>query len=131
MNDVSLLGVHHVRLPVSSLTRSSEWYATVLGFECLVVEEDEDRVTGLVMQHPGGVMIGLHEDRDRAAALRGFAAIAFSVPDVAAWSAHLDAIGIDYGPPEACHLGTAIRLADPDGIVVHLHSVEQPSADEA
>ena len=123
--------VHHVRIPVSNLSASRDWYAAVLGFDCLLVEEDDDAVTGVVMHHPGGVTVGLHADRKRAEALGGFTAIAFSVPDVDAWLEHLDALGVEHGHPEASHLGTAISLADPDGIVVQLHSSEQPSADEA
>jgi catechol 2,3-dioxygenase-like lactoylglutathione lyase family enzyme len=125
------LGVHHVRLPVSDVAASREWYRTALGLEPLMVEEDEDAIIGIVLRSPSGITVGLHEDAARAHALRGFAPVAFSVPDVEEWARHLDALGIDRSPVQNCYLGKAVVVGDPDGIVIELHTVEQPSADEA
>jgi catechol 2,3-dioxygenase-like lactoylglutathione lyase family enzyme len=123
-------GWHHLRLPVSSIDVSRGWYADLFGFETLLVEEDEDGVTGVALRLPVGIVLGLHEDRRRAEALRGFAMIAFSVPELTAWIDHLDRLGIPHSQLEDCHLGRAIHVTDPDGRVVELHSREQPSADE-
>jgi hypothetical protein len=103
----------------------------VLGLEPLLVEENEDGVTGVVLHLPVGIVLGLHLDRHRAEALRGFAVAAFSVPDLSAWVEYLDRRGVHHSEPEDCHLGHAMHLTDPDGLVVELHSREQPSADEA
>jgi catechol 2,3-dioxygenase-like lactoylglutathione lyase family enzyme len=124
-------GWHHVRLPVSNIDASREWYMDVFGLEPVLVEEDEDGITGVALRLPVGIVLGLHEDRRRAEALRGFAMVAFSVPDLSVWIAYLDQNGINHGPLEDCHLGRAIQLTDPDGFVLELHSREQPSADEA
>jgi catechol 2,3-dioxygenase-like lactoylglutathione lyase family enzyme len=124
-------GVHHVRLPVSNVPASLDWYVDVLGLECLLLEEEEDAISGAVVGQPGRVMIGLHCDPQRARALNGFVVVALSVTDLEPWIDHLDGRGIAHGELRPCHLGQGVELADPDGILIELHSVEQPSADEA
>jgi catechol 2,3-dioxygenase-like lactoylglutathione lyase family enzyme len=125
-----LAGVHHVRLPVSNVLVSVDWYVRVLGLQCLLVEEDEDSVSGAVLFQPG-IVIGLHRDPQRAAALRGFVVVALAVNDLAAWVEYLDRSGVLHGAPEVCHPGRGLEVPDPDGILVELHSIDQPSADEA
>jgi catechol 2,3-dioxygenase-like lactoylglutathione lyase family enzyme len=124
-------GWHHLRLPVSNIAASRDWYMDVFGLEPLLVEEDEHGVTGAALRLPVGIVLGLHVDPHRAEALRGFSVVAFSVPDLSTWIEYLDRRGVQHSEPEDCHLGHAIHLTDPDGLLVELHSREQPSADEA
>ncbi len=51
---VPAVGWHHVRLPVSDVMRSRHWYTEVLGFEPLLVFEEENRVVGVVVGQRSG-----------------------------------------------------------------------------
>jgi catechol 2,3-dioxygenase-like lactoylglutathione lyase family enzyme len=123
--------MHHVRVPVSNVPASLDWYVDALGLQCLLLEEEEDGISGAVVGQPGRVIIGLHHDPRRARALSGFVVVALCVTDLQAWMDYLDRRGIAHGELQPCHLGQGVELADPDGILIELHSVEQPSADEA
>jgi len=126
-----LAGFHHVRVPVSDVLVSRDFYAEVFGLEPVMVVEEEDRIIGVVLGHGSGVVVGLHEAPERARALRGFAVLGLSCPDLAAWVDRLDRLGIRHGPMEDRHLGRCVLVADPDGILVALHSLELPSVDIA
>ncbi|MBV8161325.1 MAG: VOC family protein [Acidimicrobiia bacterium] len=125
-----VVSFHHVRLPVSHVLVSRDWYIDVLGFGPMLVEELEDRVTGVALSHRSGVVLGLHEEPERARALRGFVLVALSVPDISEWADYLQYRGSHAVPAES-HLGRCLQIADPDGILIQLHTAAQPSADEA
>ncbi len=127
-------GLHHVRLPVSDVLRSRDWYASLFGFEPLLCFEEETHVVGVVVGHGRGPTLGLHEAPHIAAAMRGFCCLALNIGDrenLDRWCRHLDNRGIDRSDPEEGHLGWYVEVCDPDGIVVRLHTSLQPSADEA
>lgn len=127
MGDVaSITGIHHLSLTVTELTRSTEWYRTVLGFSI-----DAEIRTGAFervrLRHPShGLTLALtrHLDGrgDRFDEHRtGMDHVAFSVPtaaDVAAWKRHLEALDVPHSEiqdqPEASR--AMITLRDPDGI---------------
>ena len=127
----ALVGIHHVRIPVSDVLISRDWYADVLGLQPILVEEDEAEITGIVLQLSNGIMIGLHHDPERAAALRGYAVVAFAARDLDAWCERLDHVGVAYGPITDAHIGLCLTLDDPDGVRVEIHTDDQPSTDEA
>lgn len=85
----------------------------------------------MVLEHPSGLTIGLHEDRERAQALGGFVVVGLRVQDIGAWIEFLDRLDVAHGPPGDGHLGRYVRVADPDGILIELHTPGQPSAEEA
>ncbi|HUO48936.1 MAG TPA: VOC family protein [Acidimicrobiales bacterium] len=129
-----LQGIHHVRVPVSDITVSRNWYSEVLGFEPVLDYEEEDRVVGVALAGDGGVTVGLQLDPARARALAGFCILALQVPGQTAlgtWVEHLDAAGVAHSGVREGHLGLLVELTDPDGVVVQLHTAEHPSADEA
>jgi len=126
-----IIGMHHVRLPVSNVLLSRDWYSVVLGLAPILVAEDEEGVTGIVMRHRTGIIISLHCAPERAKALLGFAVLGLSVPDLAAWTRHLDRLGIGHSNPVDVHPGHRLEVVDPDGLVIELHTPRQPSADEA
>jgi catechol 2,3-dioxygenase-like lactoylglutathione lyase family enzyme len=127
----AIVGFHHVRLPVTDVLTSRDWYIDTLGFQPMLVEENESGVVGTALQHPGGVVLGLHRDPARATALRGFVAVAFAVADLGAWVVFLRSRNLMQGEPIDTHLGRCVRSEDPDGILVELHTVTQPSAADA
>jgi len=132
--DPPLDGIHHVRVPVSDIAVSREWYPDVLGFVPILDYEEEDRVVGVALAHGSGVTIGIHLDPPRARALAGFCVLALEVPGqeaLAAWVDHLDAKAVAHSGVREGHLGLYVEVLDPDGIVLQLHTAEHPSADEA
>jgi catechol 2,3-dioxygenase-like lactoylglutathione lyase family enzyme len=127
-------GLHHVRLPVSDVMRSRDWYAEVLGFDPRLSVEEEHHVVGIVVGYRNGLTLGLHHAPDRARALNGFCPIALSVgtlDDLLRWCARLDTLGVRHSSPTEGHLGWHVDVPDPDGIIIQLHTSGQPSADEA
>jgi catechol 2,3-dioxygenase-like lactoylglutathione lyase family enzyme len=128
MSHLEIRGLHHVRVPVTSVDLSCDWYARVLGLELLILEENEDSVTGALMVHRSGIVVGLHRAPERAAALHNFPLLGLCVDDIESWSLRIDAMGVDHSDVEDAHLGRCVRIEDPDGIGIELHTVAQPSA---
>jgi catechol 2,3-dioxygenase-like lactoylglutathione lyase family enzyme len=130
-----LQGIHHVRVPVSDVATSRDWYREVLGFEAVLDFEEEGGLIGTVLSHHSAVTtIGLHLDPERAAALHGFCLIALQVegqPALYDWVEHLDRLGIGHLGVRDGHLGLLVEVPDPDGVLLQLHTGEHPSGDEA
>lgn len=128
-----LTGLHHVRLPVSDVLASRDWYVEVLGFETRLDEEEETGVVGAVLAHDSGLVLGLHLDKERAASLAGFVPLALTVASAASlgsWVAWCDHVGAAHGEITIGEVGVFVDLFDPDGILIRLHTAEQPSVDE-
>ncbi len=128
-----LTGLCHVRVPVGDPWRSRDWYATVLDFVPVLDIEVELGLVGVVLRHRCGVVVGLHHDPVRAAALSGFAVVGLAVRDETAlsrWAEVLDEQGVPHGPIEEGHLGWYFDVPDPDGIAVRIHAGLPPYAEE-
>jgi catechol 2,3-dioxygenase-like lactoylglutathione lyase family enzyme len=131
----SIVGVHHVKFPVSDLAQSREWYEQVLGLEVLVDFPDEDGVVrGLAGLLPGPppVAVALRENPTAAAGARGFDPVSFAVADreaALAWADHLDTLGVEHSEVTEGTLGWALDIADPDGITIRLYSVDRAEVD--
>lgn len=123
-----LIGIHHVKLPVSDLARSRAWYHRVLEFETVIEFVEDGVVHGVALQRDGCQShLALRHDPDRARALAGFDAVALLVPsrdDVDRWSARLDDLGEPHGGVVRGHHGGAVLvgLHDPDGIEIRLYA---------
>ncbi len=97
----TIIGVHHVKVPVGDVLRSRDWYVEVLGFTPLLDFEEEDRLIGVALQHPCGFTIGLHLDPERAGVLCGFPTVALCVgdaDDLMDWSVYFDESSWALGP---------------------------------
>jgi catechol 2,3-dioxygenase-like lactoylglutathione lyase family enzyme len=131
----AVVGLHHVRLPVSDVMRSHDWYIDVLGFEPRLCLEEEDNVVGVVLAQSSGLTLGLHYAPELAHAHEGFCSIALSVgtiDDLTRWCTYLDTLGVSHSAPAEGHLGWYVEVPDPDGHVIQLHTIDgQPTADEA
>jgi catechol 2,3-dioxygenase-like lactoylglutathione lyase family enzyme len=126
--------LHHVRIPVTDAWKSRDWYMSVLGFLPVLDLEEEQGLVGVVLRHPTGLVIGLHQEPVRAAALRGFALLGLAVADrdeLEALVKHLDRQGVSHGALEEGHLGWYVDVADPDQILIRLHCGAVPYAEEA
>ena len=116
-------------LYVADLDRSRDFYARVLGFECLL---QDDRMVGMAI--PGGGILllftrgGSTQPSDTPGGTipphdgRGTQHLAFAVPlaEIEAWAAHLPAMGIPLESRVTQSFGgTSLYFRDPDD-----HSVE-------
>lgn len=124
--DSALGGFHHVKLPVTDVVRSRDWYRRVLGLHTHLEFVEDGVLMGVALRDPGETVdIALRRDPVRAAALAGFDPIALRVPtpgDLDAWRRRLDDLGESHGGIIAGHAGRVIvGLHDPDGIEVRLY----------
>lgn len=128
MRDVVLIGIHHVKLPVSDVALSRAWYERVLGFETSIEFVEDGVIRGVAMGRDGcQPQIALRHDPDRARTLAGFDAVALLVPsrdDVRRWSDRLDELGEPHGGLVQGHHGGAVLvgLQDPDEIEIRLYA---------
>ena len=123
-----LAPIHHVKIPVSDVRASSEWYLRVLGLEVAIEFTEDGELRGVALKTPDGTtQIALRHDPERAAALSGFDLVALGVPTrdgVHAWVDHLAAIDQQHGGIVTGHHGGAVLvgLHDPDGIEIRLYA---------
>ena len=130
-------GIHHVTLPARDLDRSGDWYERVFGFQRVLIEEDEDRVTMVLLEHPEGMLLCLHQPSDPSAAWHGLgsavAVLSFRVAsraDLVLWDGRLTELGAEHSSPRPAHLGWALDVIDPAGLRLQLHTFEAVSADD-
>jgi catechol 2,3-dioxygenase-like lactoylglutathione lyase family enzyme len=131
--DTTLSGFHHVKLPVSDIHRSLEWYERVLGLRVQMEFVEEGVLKGVALADPGEtVALALRHDPERAASVAGFDPVALCVPALdalQAWKQRLDDLGEPHGGIVAGHVGSVIvGLHDPDGIEIRLY---QPAGGES
>jgi len=123
-----LLQIHHVKLPVSDLPASRDWYRRILGFEVEIEFAEDGELRGLAMTDRDHTLrLALRLDPARAAALSGFDPVALAVPtreDVQAWAEYLDTAGQQHGGVVTGHNGGSVLvgLHDPDGIEIRLYA---------
>ncbi len=126
-----LSGFHHVKLPVSDVVRSRDWYTRVLGFTTDIEFVEDGVLMGVGLARVGmPAGIALRHDPARAAALSGFDAMALRVPsraEIKPWCARLDDLdeaGEPHGGVVTGHRGGAVLvgLHDPDDIEIRLYA---------
>lgn len=126
--DATLNGFHHVKLPVSDVARSREWYCRVLGFTYGIEFIEDGVLAGVGLADPSRTVgLALRGDPERAAAMKGFDAIALGLPSVAeveCWRERLDALGEPHGGVVTGKRGGSVLvgLHDPDGIEIRLYA---------
>jgi catechol-2,3-dioxygenase len=124
--DAALTGFHHVKLPVTDIVRSREWYGRVLGLQTQLEFVEDGVLMGVALRDPGDtVHLALRHDPVRAAAMAGFDPVALCAPtrdDLEAWRQRLDDLAEPHGGVVTGHAGWVITgLHDPDGIEVRLY----------
>jgi catechol 2,3-dioxygenase-like lactoylglutathione lyase family enzyme/uncharacterized protein (DUF1330 family) len=120
-------GLHHVKLPVTDLARSREWYRVAFGFEPHLEFRERDRLCGVALRHmASGVVLALREDPARAEALAGFDAVCLAVgtrADLDLLLARLDSACVAHTPVVSGRGGDAVDVPDPDGHLIRLHTL--------
>lgn len=120
-------GFHHVKLPVTDVQRSREWYARVLDLSTRLEFVEEGILMGVALQDGAhSLQLALRQDPDRAKAMSGFDPIAIAVPTIAlleSWRAKLDTLGESHNGIVRGHAGHAlVGLHDPDGIEIRFYT---------
>jgi len=125
----ALAGVHHVKLPVTDLARSREWYQSRLGYQVQIEFVEQGKLMGYGLAHPnGGPMLGLRLSPERARAAAGFDYFAIGVPGKEAideLAARLSALGEGHAGVHWATIGWILpALHDPDGHEVRFYTLE-------
>lgn len=123
-----------MRIPVVEPWVSRDWYVSVLGFQPVLDLQEAEGLVGVVLRHPTGFVVGLHQDPERARALAGFVILALAVADregLQASAELLDRSRQQRSSIEEGHLGWYLDVADPDGVLIRLHTATAVDAEEA
>lgn len=124
----ALAGIHHVKLPVTDLSRSREWYESRLGYQLQMEFVEQGRLMGYALAHPnGGPQLGLRLSPERAQAAAGFDYFAIGVPDKEAidqLAARLTTLGEQHAGVHWASIGWILpELHDPDGHEVRFYTI--------
>ncbi len=125
----ALAGIHHLKLPVSDLARSADWYQSRLGYRVAAEFVEQGTLMGYAMSHPaGGPDLALRLDADRARAAAGFDYFAIGVPsreEIDKLAARLTALGEEHAGVHWASIGWILPLLhDPDGHEVRFYTME-------
>ena len=124
-----LAGIHHLKLPVTDLARSLEWYRSRLGYQVQIEFVEQGALMGYGLAHPaGGPDLALRLDPDRACAAAGFDYFAIGVADKAAMdllARRLDRLGQDHAGVHRASMGWILpEVLDPDGHALRFYTME-------
>jgi catechol 2,3-dioxygenase-like lactoylglutathione lyase family enzyme len=125
----NIVSIRQIKIPVSDLQRSVDWYCALLGLQLSREFVEEDELAGAVLSHPAGFVISVRL-RSRVPGnphFPGFDLFSLgveSVTDLAELSARAQSLGSTHGDivdrgPDGQHLdvydpdGTAIRFLTP------------------
>ena len=130
-----LAGIHHLKLPVTDLARSLDWYQSRLGYQVVAEFVEQGKLMGYAMAHPnGGPALGLRLDPDRARAAAGFDYFAIGVPDkdaIGRLADRLTALGEDHAGVHWASIGWILPLLhDPDGHEIRFYTHEHHTEPE-
>jgi glyoxylase I family protein len=131
---ISTSSIAHVRLTVTDIERSRQFYESVFGWPVLIeAPESADAATqealsflfGGVIYDLGGTLVGLrpvasdrfHEDRCGLDHLAFRVATKAELDDAAA---HLDELGVEYEPIKDIGPSYILEFRDPDNIALEL-----------
>ncbi|NEW27709.1 VOC family protein [Nocardia cyriacigeorgica] len=133
-----LAGIHHVKIPVSDLSRSVRWYREVFGMRPTLqfADSSDGVVRGAAGDMPGlgRVLVALRENPVAATGCKGFDPVGFAVNDRAdleQWATHLDGLGIPHSPVIDASIGWLLVFDDPDGVEIHLYTWEAHGIDQS
>lgn len=133
MSAPEILGIHHVKYPVSDIERSRDWYERVFGMTTSVEFREDGTLMGVFLGEMGGPCpISLRQAPEHAGGLSGFDVIAWLVEDKASvetWAAWLDELGIEHSPVIEAGIGWILNFEDPDGIQIRLYTRQRHDQD--
>jgi catechol 2,3-dioxygenase-like lactoylglutathione lyase family enzyme len=126
---MDITGVRHLKIFVSDLARSREWYEKVFRLEHDTSFQDEDGVIrGMTFRLPGtSLQLALRENPTLAKALNDADPFALATTREAldAWDGHLDELEIPHTPVLETGSGHALGFRDPDGMQIRLYAHDE------
>ena len=130
----AILGLHHIKVPVSDLPRSREWYERVFDLEPLTeFRDDEDGVVrGVSYRSKGDLALALRENAAAAKGIAGFDPFAIMLrgrADIEAWVQRLDELGVAHSPVIEATIGYILTFDDPDGLQLRFYTLNDQGAD--
>ena len=129
MSDAPALdGIHHLKLPVTEIARSLQWYQQRLGYEVMHEFVEDGEVMGVAMTHPaGGPDFAIRLDPERARASAGFDFFAIGVPGhdaIEELAARFTSFGDGHNGVQRTPVGwVLLGVEDPDGHAVRFYTV--------
>lgn len=127
-NNAGPWGFHHIALSVKDRDSSTDWYASVLGFEEVFREDSPERRVCVMCLPGGAASVGVvehvrnaHEAFDPRR--RGLDHLAFAVrslDELERWAARLAAADIAHSGVIPIPRGAILNFEDPDGIALAL-----------
>ena len=128
-----ILGVHHVKLPVTDMVRSRAWYERVFALEPLQEWPDDDGIVrGVSYRAKGGLALALREHPVVAKGITGFDPLAIMLrgrADIDFWVARLQELGIAYEGPFEIPIGWMMAFSDPDGLQLRFYTLDEQGRD--
>jgi catechol 2,3-dioxygenase-like lactoylglutathione lyase family enzyme len=129
-----ILGLHHIKIPVTDLPRSRAWYERVFELEPLTeFRDDHDGVVrGVVYRAKGDLVISLREQPAAATGIAGFDPFAIMLrgrADIEHWVARLDQLGVAHADPIDAPIGFIMSFHDPDGLELRFYTLNEHGAD--
>ena len=131
-----IAGIHHLKLPVTDLKRSLEWYETVLGgvrqphFDHFL---PDGTLFAYILEVPRlGYPLELRLAPGMAKNMRGFDPIVFAVQghsDLKKWEHFLTSVGIEHSGVLRGIIGWLLVFTDPDGLSIRLYTIDQHEVD--
>jgi hypothetical protein len=122
-----------VSVPTSDPLASSDWFERVLDFATVLIEEHENDVVAMLLQHPCGARLLLRRAEVPPAALRGYPLFALGVAsysELLRWEEHLTTVGAEHSAVHPAHLGWAVTITGPDLILIQLRTDDGPSGED-
>jgi len=129
-----ILGLHHVKIPVSDLVRSRAWYERVFDLVPLTEFRDDDDgvVRGVSYRSKGDLTFSLRENVQAAKGIAGFDFFAIMLcgrSDIESWVTRLDELGIAHSEIIEAPIGFIMRFEDPDEIQLRFYTLNERGAD--
>jgi catechol 2,3-dioxygenase-like lactoylglutathione lyase family enzyme len=127
----NIVGIHHLKIPVSDLDKSRIFYEKALGAtrkEALDHRHASGELFAYIMDVPNlGTELELRLNAGAAQAMRGFDPVTLAVKgrsDLDEWIAHLSANEVRNSGMMVGYIGWLVAFEDPDGIRIRLYSLE-------
>jgi catechol 2,3-dioxygenase-like lactoylglutathione lyase family enzyme len=129
-----VLGIHHIKIAVSNLAASRQWYERLFELEPLTeLRDDEDGVVrGVVYRSMGNLVLSLRENPSAARGMAGFDPFAIMLHGRAGiehWAARLDDVGVAHAPIIDAPIGYIMSFDDPDGLELRFYTLNAEGAD--
>ena len=129
-----ILGLHHIKIPVSDLSAARDWYERVFDLEPFMEFRDEQDgvVRGVAYRSKGELALSLRENSNAARGISGFDPFAIMLrgrADIEHWAKRLDAMGVERSQIIEAPIGCIMMFTGPDGLQLRFYTLDERGAD--